>query len=98
VRRRLPLLILFFLLTPLTAWAGTIAGAVIGEDAGPVGFVKVEVAGTDRQAVSGEDGRFVIAALPAGKYILRIQPEGFQPIKTPVNVPADGEVAVTITL
>jgi len=89
---------LLLLLTPLTAWAGTIAGTVIGEDAGPVGFVKVEVAGTDRQAVTGEDGRFNIADLPAGKYTLRINTEGFQTSNTPVTVPADGEVAVTITL
>jgi hypothetical protein len=81
----------------LTA-SGAVEGAVTLTSGGsPAGFV-VTVGGTDRSAVVAEDGRFVLADVPAGERTLVAVRDGYAPASTVVNIPRGGRATATIDL
>ena len=47
--------------------------------------------GLTRTTVSGRDGRFVLAVLPAGAYELRAELSGFRPSLQPVQISVGSE-------
>src|SRR2546423_7956289 len=59
--------------------AGTISGRVIDATSNaPVGSAQVQVVGTTRGAVTGDDGRYRIAAMRPGQYQVRALRLGYQ--------------------
>src|SRR2546430_12375715 len=80
--------------TPLGAQTGTgtITGHVADSVTGrPVVAVRLSVVGTDRAAVTAEDGGFVLAAVPAGTQRVRASRIGFSARDETVAVTA-GEI------
>ncbi|MES2177529.1 MAG: TonB-dependent receptor [Gemmatimonadota bacterium] len=78
---------------------GTISGVVTDAGRAAVAGAQVTLVGTRIGAVSGLDGRYRIAAVPAGTYELRAQRIGQQPHSTPnVVVRAGQETSQDITL
>src|SRR2546429_7464183 len=72
---------------------GTITGHVADSVTGrPVVAVRLSVVGTDRAAVTAEDGGFVLAAVPAGTQRVRASRIGFSAREETVAVTA-GEIA-----
>ncbi|HUF27971.1 MAG TPA: TonB-dependent receptor [Gemmatimonadaceae bacterium] len=60
--------------------AGRISGRVIDQSSGvPLGDVGVQVVGTSLGTMTGEDGRYTIAGIPAGTVTLHVRRIGFQP-------------------
>jgi TonB-dependent SusC/RagA subfamily outer membrane receptor len=78
---------------------GTIVGRVTD---GPTGTaipaVSVQVEGTRFGAVSGEDGRFRITAVPAGTYTVVARRIGYAPRRQSVTVTGNQEVAANLSL
>ena len=69
--------------------AGRVQGQVTGNGQ-PVANAQVTLVGTRLGAVTRQDGRFVIAGVPAGRYTVRVQRIGFTPRTQAVTV-ADGQ-------
>src|SRR5438105_10335496 len=68
---------------------GTITGHVTDSATGrPVVAVRLSVVGTDRTAVTAEDGGFVLAAVPAGAQRVRASRIGFSAPDETVGVTA----------
>ena len=65
---------------PALAQAGRISGTVTSTDGtAPVGGAQVRVLGTTLGAVTGDDGRYVVSAVPPGTYGVRVTRIGFTP-------------------
>ncbi|MGD8496667.1 MAG: carboxypeptidase-like regulatory domain-containing protein, partial [Gemmatimonadales bacterium] len=78
---------------------GTVQGVV--RDAGdgqPIAGAEIELLGTGRSAVTDEDGRYVLAAVPGGERRLRARRFGFTPLDVDLSVPASGVVSVDFHL
>ena len=70
---------------------GTITGRVIEANSNaPVASVQLQVVGTTRGAVTGEDGRFRIAGIRPGQYQVRALRLGYQASTQTVDVSAGG--------
>ena len=95
-----PSLLLAGLLAPgLSAQTGTIEGAVSEEGSqAPLGGVDLILEGTDHSEVSGSDGGFVLAGVPAGEHVLRVERIGYRSLQEPVTVPAGDTVVVEVSL
>ena len=79
--------------------AGTIAGRVIDASSNaPVPSAQVQVVGTTRGAVTGDDGRFRIAAVRAGSYTIRALRLGYQASTQVVQVTAGSTAEVDFFL
>ena len=77
------------------AIAGDIEGTVTSGAADqPVPGAMVRIEGTARQVTTGQDGRYRIDDLDAGRYDLRIDQPGYRGFVTQVTVPAEGNVRV----
>ena len=62
------------------AQQGTLTGVVTDETSRqPIAAVQVQVVGTTRGAVTGENGRYTIANLPAGSYSVTFRRVGYNP-------------------
>jgi hypothetical protein len=59
-----------------------------GEAATGIAGVRIRVAGTGLEAESGSDGRFLLAPMPRGEYIFRIETPDGQATERQVVVPA----------
>ena len=71
---------------------GEIHGRVVNaRDSEPLALVQIELAGTMFRTVSGDDGAFHIAGVPAGNYVLQSTTVNFYPVHTPITLEA-GEV------
>jgi iron complex outermembrane receptor protein len=82
-----------------TASAGTISGRVTLEAGGdPVHGASIVVVGARRTAVTGEDGKFEIAAVPPGTYELLAQREHFTAARQTVTVTAGQTATVSFVL
>lgn len=78
---------------------GTVQGVV--RDAGdgqPIAGAEIELLGTGRSAVTDEQGRYVLAAVPGGERRLRARRFGFTPLDVDLSVPASGVVSVDFHL
>lgn len=79
---------------PVWAWAGAVSGTVT--DAGslvPMQGVEVLVEGSERSAVTDENGAYRLRELPPGEYVLIFQSTGYEPLKKTVVV---GEETLTV--
>jgi TonB-linked SusC/RagA family outer membrane protein len=79
--------------------AGTIAGVVV--DAGsrvPVPSAQVQIVGTTRGVVTGEDGRFRISGVRPGTYQVRVLRLGYQASAQTVTVSSGATADVTFSL
>jgi len=69
---------------------GTITGAVTDADTGrPLPNVRVSVVDGTRAALTDQNGRYRIADVPAGEYVLRAEGFGWSPAEAPVRLGAD---------
>src|SRR3954466_10326905 len=79
--------------------AGTIAGVVV--DAGsrvPGPSAEVQIVGTTRGVVTGEDGRFRISGVRPGTYQVRVLRLGYQASAQTVTVSSGATADVTFSL
>ena len=77
---------------------GTIAGIVTDQIVGgPLAAVRVTIVGTRYGATTGADGRYSIAQVPAGTYVLRAQLIGFA-VGQRANVVVAGADTVNVSL
>src|SRR6185369_10182426 len=64
--------------------SATLAGTVVDRSGSVLSEARVAVrqidTGLARQALTGVDGRFVVAALPVGEYDVRVERSGFRPL------------------
>ncbi|MCU0626259.1 MAG: TonB-dependent receptor [Gemmatimonadaceae bacterium] len=81
------------------AATGRIAGTVTDSTRAPIANAQVAVTGTNRGALTGIDGRYVIAGLPAGSYTVRVQRIGEIARTIPnVAVTAGGTTTLDVVL
>ena len=79
--------------------AGTITGVVV--DAGtraPIPSAQVQIVGSTRGVVTGDDGRFRIAGVRPGAYVVRVLRLGYQGSSQAVNVTAGGNNDLSFAL
>ena len=83
----------------LSAQTGTVMGSVsdVQSEAALPGAALI-LEGTADADLSGDDGRFMLLAVPAGDHVLRVELLGYRPLRRPVSVPADGTVVVDFAL
>lgn len=75
------------------AQQGTIAGVVTDQSSGtPVAGARVLLGGTNRSAVTNQEGRYTITAVVAGTYEVRVSVIGYAALAQPATV-AEGAVA-----
>ena len=78
---------------------GIIRGTVTNAASGlPVANAQVQVVGTTLGALSGPNGSFTIAAVPAGSHVVRLRMLGYQSSEKPATVTAGGTVTVDFAL
>jgi hypothetical protein len=88
--------LLFFFLSAGPALAGgpSITGKVTDPQGNAVANATVSLAADDgkpvQQRTTGSDGQFIFTGIPAGKYTLRLNVAGFEPVNQPLAV-RDGE-------
>ncbi|MFL5560035.1 MAG: carboxypeptidase-like regulatory domain-containing protein [Gemmatimonadaceae bacterium] len=75
-----------------------IRGIVLDPANGSLGYSVVSIAGTDRQILTDDAGRFVFAGLAAGSYRVRARHLGFLPLDTTVTLTADGTAELQLRL
>jgi TonB-linked SusC/RagA family outer membrane protein len=79
--------------------AGVITGRVIDASSNaPVPSAQIQVVGTTRSTVTGDDGRFRIAALRPGQYQVRALRLGYQASSQTVDVTNGGTAEVNFSL
>jgi Carboxypeptidase regulatory-like domain/TonB dependent receptor len=105
--RRISVLVPFFLfvLVPriFAQTEATISGTITDAGGGALPGVTVAVTnaatGATRSAVTGAQGRFVIAALPPGRYEFRADLTGFKPhVRRDVELTVGQSIALNVTL
>ena len=78
---------------------GTITGRVLDSASRqPLSAVSLRIVGTPRGAMTREDGRFTLPAVPAGAQQVRASRIGFSPQLRSVNVPVGGSVSTDFVL
>ncbi|HEX2094693.1 MAG TPA: TonB-dependent receptor [Longimicrobiaceae bacterium] len=96
------LCLLAFTLLPAGAFAqagGRITGTVTGgEPARPLAGAAVTVVGTQLRTVTGADGQFTLANVPAGQHRVRASLIGYASVELPVAVTAGAAATVNFTL
>jgi TonB-linked SusC/RagA family outer membrane protein len=99
-RRVFIILSTFALAAPAAAQTGQIAGIVSDSVTGqPVGNADVLVVGTAHRARTGDDGRYTIAGVAPGSYVVEVRRVGYQPRRrVAVEVAADATATVDIRL
>src|SRR5438105_357511 len=79
--------------------AGTISGRVIDATSNaPVASAQVQVVGTTRGGVTGDDGRYRIAAIRPGQYQVRALRLGYQASSQTVDVTSGGTAEANFSL
>ena len=58
------------------AGTGRLVGSVTDSARTPIANARITVVGTNRGALSGADGRYVVGGIPAGTYVVRVQRVG----------------------
>lgn len=77
---------------------GIVTGTVVNQANQPLAGVPVSVAGTQRGAMTGQDGRYTIRGVPAGTYDIRARLLGYAPGSQRVTVGAGATQTVNFTL
>jgi hypothetical protein len=65
---------------------GRLRGQVLGTNGRPIAGARVTVWGTGLEAMTAADGRFSMAALPAGTHTMEVRAVGFSPARQPVDI------------
>jgi TonB-linked SusC/RagA family outer membrane protein len=79
--------------------AATLTGQVLEAGSGrPLAGAQIFLDGTTLGAMSGDDGRYRIVAVPAGPRLVRVRLIGYGALQRVVNVPADGAMEADFTL
>jgi TonB-dependent starch-binding outer membrane protein SusC len=82
-----------------TAQTGTVAGTVTDRNAHtPVPAAQVQIIGTTRGTLTGNDGHFRLAAVPSGPVQLRVTRIGFAAETRTVTVPTGDQATADFTL
>jgi hypothetical protein len=76
----------------------TVRGVVRDPAGGPLGYSVVSVLSTERQVLTGGDGRFAFLRLEPGTYLVRARHLGYAPLDTTVTVAAGGDVELELRL
>lgn len=84
--------------TPAARGTGRITGSISDPNGQPLASVQVSVVGTRLGALTGSDGRFTIAGVPAGTYTVRAQRIGYVPGTQQVTVSDGGTASVDLRL
>lgn len=77
---------------------GSIEGRVRSETGEGLARVEVILTGTSHRTLSGEDGRFFLAGVPAGEYALVATRLGYEPAERSIDVGANVSATVELTL
>jgi TonB-linked SusC/RagA family outer membrane protein len=90
-------------LTPIASVAAQQSGTVRGRvtEAGsqrPVADVQVTIVGTGSGALTGQNGEYTIANVPAGQRTIRARRLGFTPLEKPVTVTAGTSTSLDFVL
>ncbi|QSB16300.1 carboxypeptidase regulatory-like domain-containing protein [Natronosporangium hydrolyticum] len=78
--------------------AGGIAGTVTGPDGAPVPDAEVTVLGTPLTGATDDSGDYLVDAVPAGDWTVRITADGYRTAQLPVTVPDGGTVTADVQL
>ncbi len=90
---------LLVLAVPIVAQeSGTIVGVVTQVDGSPVSGASVTVAALGRGGLTGADGRYTIASVPAGEHIVTVRSIGLAAASQRVRVPAGGTVTANFVV
>ena len=73
-------------------------GVVRGTNGQLVNGARLVVGGSGREELTNANGQYAIATLPEGSYTLEARAVGFQPLRLPVDLLADREILVDVTL
>lgn len=78
---------------------GTVHGHVLdAKTKAGVPAARVTIDGTSLGATTGDDGAFRIQAVPAGAHTITVRRIGYEPVTQPVQVGADQDLTVDITI
>jgi TonB-linked SusC/RagA family outer membrane protein len=84
---------------PLAAQQGQVTGRVTDKTSGQsVAGAQVAVVGTTLRALTGQDGRYRLANVPAGVATVRVAFIGYGSVTQPVTVPAGGAAELDFAL
>lgn len=76
------------------AQAPAVSGTVADETGGVMPGAKITLidstSGATREAIADRAGRFRFEGLASGRYLLRVEFEGFLPVEQPIELPGDG--------
>lgn len=79
--------------------AGRVTGSITDKDGGaPIEGAQVRVDGTNTGAITGADGKYTIARVPAGTYTLRVIRIGYLSATQPITVSAGGSATSDFSL
>ena len=79
--------------------AGVISGRVVDASSrAPLALAQIQLVGTTRGTVTGDDGTFRLAGVRPGPYQVRVLRLGFQASSKPVNVTAGGTTELEFVL
>lgn len=91
--------IVFALVTPVAALAGTISGTVSdGTGTRALQSTQLTIVELGRVAEAGRDGNYRFPDVPAGTYTIEARYVGADPVRTSVTVPATGDVDADIRI
>src|SRR5579859_5063062 len=76
-RAIVPALLVILWLLPGGLFAAEVRGKVVGIRGEPLARVQVSILGSQRQTVTGDDGRFAIADVAPGDYLLQANAVGY---------------------
>ena len=83
----------------LSAQTGTVMGSVSDvQSQAALPGAQLFLEGTGDAVLSGDDGRFMLIAVPAGDHVLRVEFIGYRSLRRSVSVPADGAAMVDFAL
>ena len=77
---------------------GTVDGFVSDTGLVPLHAAFVSIVGTNVRIGTGPNGRFRIAKVPAGPYLVVVRRVGFHPLTAVVDVPANDTLRLSYTL
>jgi TonB-linked SusC/RagA family outer membrane protein len=84
---------------PVAAQQGEVTGRVTDKTSGQsVAGAQVAVVGTTLRALTGQDGRYRLANVPAGAATIRVAFIGYGSVTQPVTIPAGGTAELDVAL
>src|SRR5215831_14403543 len=86
-------------LVPVAAQSGTLTGRVIDRRTGAaISTAQLAIAGTSLGASANVEGRFRVANVPPGSYVVRARSIGYEPGSATFSIAAGGTADVSISM